>query len=68
MTLKELVFDSLNNAVENEYTDWLRNSSVKAIADDLTDCVAGLEDRHPDELIPFVEDWLDEQVDWGADE
>lgn len=52
--LKQLVFGALDRAKENgyEFTDY------KMAAEDLVDYDADLENYHPDELMPHVEAWF----------
>jgi len=57
--LREMVHESLRNAVENGYdlTTW----SVDQIVDDLLTCDGELETYAPEDIRPFVEEWLNTQ-------
>lgn len=55
--LKQLVFESLSNAaLENDY-QWVLTEDPMLVAMDLIAYDADLEDREPEELVPYIEEW-----------
>lgn len=56
MTLRDIVFEALNNAVDNGYPPQ-EDANDYATVCDLTDRCAGLEDVPLDDIYPLVREW-----------
>jgi hypothetical protein len=54
--IQSRVNESLDNAVENGYE--IDKNDVVSVVNDLIEFDADLEDKNPDELIPYVQRWL----------
>lgn len=50
--------EALDNAVTNGQSKWLSITPINEIAEDLVDRNQTFEDDEPDELIPYIHDWL----------
>lgn len=56
MDIRQLVFEALTNAVEENQYD-LMSWTDEAIAADLVTCDADLENQDPSTLVPFIQEW-----------
>jgi hypothetical protein len=56
-TLRELVFEALNAALDNGYREMMQTWSATEIAYDLIECVSDLETQKAMALVPIIKDW-----------
>lgn len=61
--LEDIVWEALDNAVENTSRPRMMTMSPSAIAYDMIECCADLEDYTCAELLPYIESWLSAQRD-----
>jgi hypothetical protein len=54
--MRELVFEALENASDNEYEDFLMSDPMR-VAIDLLDYCADLEGKQIEDVLPFVREW-----------
>jgi hypothetical protein len=62
--LREIVFSNLTNASEAgqfEPDGYLFDATAQEIADDLVALAADCEDYTPDQLLPYVREWMDQR-------
>jgi len=61
MSLKERIFEALDNAVENGYDDDFRAMGDLELAVDLVTYSSDLEDEEPEDLVPFIAEYRKEK-------
>lgn len=60
MTTEEKVNEALDDAVENDYREFIFQSSDEEVADDLIDNFKPLENETPESLTPFIRKWKED--------
>lgn len=53
--IRELVFQAMDNACDNGYDE--AQDDPLAVAIDICDCDADLENEEPETLVPYVQEW-----------
>lgn len=63
MSLRDLVFAAMDNAVTNGYGNMMRHGAVETVAIDMLDCDAEIEKLRPSvkKLTPHIEAWREKR-------